>query len=79
MEIPRLEVKLELWLLAYATAIPDLSHVCDLHPQSSQQSWILNSLSKDRDQTHMLMDTSQVRFHWATTETPYVYLSFKIF
>ena len=31
MEVPRLGVKLELQLPAYATAMPDLSRVCDLH------------------------------------------------
>ena len=38
MEVPRLGVKLELQLLATATATLDPSHVCDLH-HSSQQSW----------------------------------------
>ena len=47
MEVPRLEVKLELQLLAYttATAVWGPSHVCDLH-YSSQQRWIFNPLSK---------------------------------
>ena len=33
MDVPRLEVKWELQLLAYtpATAMPDPSHICDLH------------------------------------------------
>ena len=50
MEVPRLGVKLELQLLAYtkATAMQDLSHSCNLY-HSSQQHWILNSLSKSRD------------------------------
>ena len=67
MELPRLGVKSELQTLAYttATAIPDPSHICDLH-QSSQQHWILNPLSKARDQ----MDTNQVHYHLATTGTP---------
>ena len=61
MESPRLGVESELHLLAYttATATPDLSWVCNLH-QSSWQSQILNPLSKARDQTHVLMDTSRV-------------------
>ena len=52
MEIPRLEVKLELQLPAYATATAmwDPSHICDLH-HSSQQCWIPDPLSKARDQT----------------------------
>ena len=58
MEIPRLGVKLELQLLAYATATekPDLSHMCYLH-HSSQQHWILNPLKEASDQTHILTDT----------------------
>ena len=57
MEVPRL--KLELQLLAYATAtamwIP--SHICDLH-HSLQQHQILNPLSEARDQTRILLDPS---------------------
>ena len=61
MEVPRLGVELELQLLAYttATAMWDPSCICDLY-LSSWQSQILNSLSEARDQTHILMDTSQV-------------------
>ena len=61
MEVPRLGVKWELKLPAYtsATAMPALSHICNLH-QSSQQCQILNPLSESRDQSHILMDTSQV-------------------
>ena len=46
-EVPRLGVELELQLLAYptATALWDLSHVCNLH-HSSWQHWILNPLSR---------------------------------
>ena len=46
MEVPRLGVKSELQLLAYATAtaMQDLGHVCNLHC-SSQQRRILNSLN----------------------------------
>ena len=45
MKVPRLGVKSELQLLAYttATAIWDLSHVCDL-PHSSWKHQILNPL-----------------------------------
>ena len=61
MEVPRLGVQLELQLPDYAlaTATPDLSCVCDLHP-SSWQCRILNPLSEARDQTHLFMDTSWV-------------------
>ena len=71
MEIPSLEVKLELRLPAYttATAMWDLSHVRDLH-HSSRQCRIPNPLSEARDRTHILMDTSQIHLHCATTEAP---------
>ena len=57
-------VELELRLLAYITASakPDLSCICDLC-HSSRQRPILNPLSKVRDQTHVLMDTSWVCYH----------------
>ena len=61
MEVPRLGVESELQLTAYttATAMPDLSCICDLHNTSWQQQ-ILNPLSEARDQTRILQDTSQV-------------------
>ena len=62
MAIPRLGVELELQLPAYATAMRDPSHICDLH-HNSQQCQILNPLSEARDQTHILMDPSQIHFH----------------
>ena len=63
MEVPRLGVELELQLPAYATATAtqDPSCVCNPH-HSSQQCWILNPLSKAKDQTHTLMGTSRVHF-----------------
>ena len=71
MEVPRPGVKSELQLLAYdtATAMQDPSLVCDLH-QSSQQCQISDSLGETRDRIHILMDTSQIRFHRATMGTP---------
>ena len=62
-EVPRLGVNSKLQLPAYVTSTPtqDPSHICD--PQhSSRQYWIPNSLSEARDQTHILMDTSQICF-----------------
>ena len=61
MEVPRLEVKLELQLPAYATAaaMPDPSY--NLH-HSSWQHQILNPLREAMDQTHVLMDISQVHY-----------------
>ena len=63
LKFPRLGVESELQLPAYttATAMQDLSHVCDLQ-HSSRQRQILNPLIKARDQTLILMDTSQVRY-----------------
>jgi len=51
---------LQLPATATATAMPDPSHVCNAH-NSSQQRQILNPLSDARDQTHVFMDTSQIR------------------
>ena len=69
MEFPRLGVELELQLPAYATATPDLSCICNLY-HSSGQCYIFNPLSRARDQTCTLMDTSWVCYHWDTTGTP---------
>ena len=61
MEVPRLGVEPELQLLAYTTdtATWDPSHTCDLC-HSLWQCQILNPLSEGRDQTFILIDTSQV-------------------
>ena len=69
MEVLRLVVKSELPASTTAMATPDPSHICDLH-HSLQQSWILNPLSRARDQICILMDTSWVCCHWATMGTP---------
>ena len=63
------ELQLPAYTTATATATLDLSCVCNLH-HSSQQRRMLNSLIEARDWTHVLMDTSQVRYHQATVETP---------
>ena len=62
MEVPRLGVELKLQLPAYTTAtvIQYPSHVCDLHHSSWQ--CLLNPLSKARDQSCILMVTSEVRY-----------------
>ena len=75
MEIPRLGVQLEPQLLAYTTAIAmkDPSHIFELH-HSSWQCKILNPLSKARDRTHILMDTSWVVSHRASVGTPRIFL-----
>ena len=61
MDVSRLGVESELQLPAFATApaMRDLSNVCDLH-HSFWQHRILNPLSKARDGTLILMDTSPV-------------------
>ena len=66
MEVPRLGVQLELQLpaIATATATPDPSCV------SLWQHQIPDPLSKARDQTSILMDTSWIYFCCATEGTP---------
>ena len=51
-----------------ATAMWDLSHICDLH-HSSRQCQAPDPLSKARDQTPILKDTCWLRFHCATMGT----------
>ena len=63
MEVPRLGVESELLLPTYATATPDLSHICNLL-HSLRQCWILNPLSETRDQTCTFTDT--VLGSWST-------------
>ena len=73
MEVPRLGVKLELQLPAYATAtaMQDPSWVCDLH-QSSQQRQILNLLSRARDPTSILTNASQFIAAEPPQEFPFI-------
>ena len=65
VEVPRLGVKLDLQLPAYATPTPtpNPSRTCDLH-QSLWQCQILNSLSEARDQTCI-----QILVRFVTDET----------
>ena len=56
MEVPGLGVDSEPQLLAYATATPDSSHICDLH-HSLWQCQVLNPLSEARDGTRILLDS----------------------
>ena len=71
MEVPRLGVESELQLPAYTTAIAtqDPSCIWDLY-HSSQQHWILNPLSRARDQTYIIMDTSQICSSVSQQELP---------
>ena len=59
MDVPRLRVELELQLLAYTTAVPDPNHIFNLGC-SLWQGRMLHPMSKARDQTCILMDTSGV-------------------
>ena len=56
-EVLRLGAESELQLLACAIAMPDLSQVCEVRFRL-WQCQILNPLSKSRDRTYILMDTS---------------------
>ena len=58
MEDPRLGIKLEVQLLAYAAAIAtgDPSCICSLHCRL-QQCWILNPLTEVWDGTCILTDS----------------------
>ena len=72
MEVPRLGVKsgLQLPVYATATAMQGLSQVCDLH-HSSWQWQILNPLSKGRDRTRILKDSSWILLsHNGNSEIP---------
>ena len=70
-EVPRLRVEWELQLPAYAaaTAMQDLRRVCDLYHRSRQRQ-VPDSQREARDQTHILMDASQIRFHSTTAGAP---------
>ena len=76
-EVPRLGVASERQLPAYTTATVmwDWSCVCDPH-HSSWQCWIPDPLSKVKDRTHILMDTSWIHFHCSTMGTPTMPLLF---
>ena len=62
------ESELQVQAYATATAMPDLSHICNLH-HSSRQHQILNPLSKATDRTRNLMVPSWIRFCCATMGT----------
>ena len=70
MEVPRLGVKATAAVLRYSHSNTEskLHHM--LH-HSSWQCQILNQLSKARDQTRIIMDTSWVGYHQATMELPW--------
>ena len=53
---------------AIATATLNPSCICDLH-HSSRQHRIPDPVSEARDRTRILLDTSRIHFHCATTGT----------
>ena len=59
IEVPRLGVEAGLLACSPASAMQNLSLVCDLYHRSRQHQ-ILNSLSEARDRTCILMDASQI-------------------
>ena len=71
MEVPGLGVEWELQLQAYTTvtAMWGPTRICNLY-HSSWQCWILNPLSRARDRTQVLMDTSRVHFRSTTIGNP---------
>ena len=71
VEVPRLEVESERQVSAYstATATQGPSHIGNPH-HSSWKLQILNPPREARDWIHILMDSSQIRYHWATMGTP---------
>ena len=75
MEVLRLGAHLELQLLAYtaATTTRVPGHIFNLY-HSSLQCQIPKPLSKARDQTCILRDTSQVHYLWVTRATPDLYI-----
>ena len=69
MEVPRLGIKLELHLPAYATATAtqDPSHVCDLHHSSRQCGSLTHWVSRRIEPAISWFLVGFVN-HWATTE-----------
>ena len=54
--------------------MPDPSHIWD-HTTAHSSAGSFNPLSKARDRTHVLMDASWIRCHWATGKTPHGHFS----
>ena len=73
MDVPGPGVESELQRPVYTTAIATLDPIrlCNLY-HSSWQCWILYPLSKARDWTRVLLETSRVCYHWAMMGTPRV-------
>ena len=78
MEVPRLGIKSELQLLATATATatPDLSESAT-YTTAHSNARSFDPLSKARDGTQILIDSSRVCFHCTTAGTPKIWSSFQ--
>ena len=74
MEVPRLWVKLELQMPAYATATVtrDPSHICNLH-HSSWQHWIPNPQVRPGIEPASSWIRFRFLIHSATTGTPFLF------
>ena len=70
MEVPRPELEQQLLAYVTATAMPDMSHVCNLH-HSSWQHLILTPLSEARDWIYVLLDASLFPFCWVMKGNPH--------
>lgn len=75
MDVPGRGVESELRLppCATATAVPEMSRICELHC-SVKQCQILNPPSEARDRTLVVMDTGRIRFCCGTAGTPSTFL-----
>ena len=76
MDVPKIGVKSKLYLLdCMPTTMRDPSLICDLQ-HSSWQHWILNPLSEARDETDIVMNTSQVCNPLSHTRNSLLFLFF---
>ena len=73
IEVPRPGVESELQLPAYATAtaMQDLSYVCDLQHSSQQGRFLIHWAVTGVEPASSW--TCRVHYHWATMGTPYIF------
>ena len=69
MKVHGLGTELKRQLPAYTTATAKWDLTVSVAYTITQQCKILNLLSKARDRTHILTDSSQVHYRWATMGT----------
>ena len=77
MEVRRLGVESEPQLWAYTTATATQDPSCIFSLYHSSQQCQLNPLSKARDRTCVLMDTSQVHYCWAMMGNTLLFFSLR--